>query len=121
QRDPRPRPAAGRATGGDPGRRAPKARLRRGGPPARGPRARYRTGSREGARVRPQAVVGLAKLREERDRALEMRDGVFMAALARRDAPQPELADGLRGRLPRQFLVRAPARFEVTSVEERFR
>ena len=66
-----------------------------------------------------EAVVGLAKLRKERDGALEMRDCVGVPALARRDAPQAELAYGRSGRLRRQRLVRSRARVEVTSVEQR--
>ena len=65
-----------------------------------------------------EAVVSLAKLREERDGTLEMRDCVGVPALTRRDAPQAKLAHGGSGRLRRQRLIRSRARVEVTGVEQ---
>src|SRR6187549_1750512 len=49
-----------------------------------------------------ETVVGLAKRREERDRTLEVRDRLGVAALARRNATEPKLGDWRRGLLLRQ-------------------
>ena len=79
-------------------------------PCARAARARHApVAAFERAQRLREAVVGVAKLREERDGALEVRDRVGVPALARRDAPEAKLAHGGSGRLRRQ-LPHTPAR-----------
>ena len=66
-----------------------------------------------------QAIMGRAKLGEERNGAIEVGDRVGVQAPARRDAPEAQLADSGGGRLRRKRLIHARAGVEVAGAEQR--
>ena len=69
-------------------------------------------------RLRP-AIVGRAKLGEERNGALEVGDRLGVQTPARRDAAEAQLAHSGGGRLRREPLIHARAGVEVAGAEQR--